>query len=141
MKLCKYAIFNTLATITLNASIVTASPGDRVTYTCTVTDALTISWTVDSEFLLQFTPATQSDQRMQSCSDVSTIQCAMLDFQAVLTDVGQVVGGLADLTSTLSFNATINRNQTVVECRGVTASGTETANRTLIVAGMYIYMQ
>ena len=136
-----HAIFNTLATITLNTSIVTASPGDRVTYTCTVTDALTISWTVDSVFLLQFTPATQSDQRMQNCSDVTTIQCAMLDFQAVLTDVGQVVGGLADLTSTLSFSATINRNQTVVECRGVTGSGTETANRTLIVAGMYIYMQ
>ena len=120
----------------------TASPGDRVTYTCTVTDALTVSWTVDSVFLLQFSPGTQSDQRMQNCSDASSpVQCAMLDFQAVLTDVGQVVGGLADLTSTLSFSATINRNQTVVECRGVTASGTETANRTLIVAGMYIYMQ
>ena len=113
--------------------MVTAFPGEVVTYTCTVTQAATLSWTADAMFLLQFSPSTQSDRRMQNCSDVTTIQCADLDFQATLTSVDSVMGILADLTSTFSFTATPERNGTVIECRGVTGSGTEAVNETLIV--------
>ena len=136
-------ISNTVATITLNSTLngQPATPEQEVTYTCIVTDAATISWTAPPVFtsanLIQFTPNTPSGQRMLGCSDVQAINCTDLDFLAVLTSVGTIdMNGLANLTSTFGFPATVALNGTVIQCSGLTATGTGTMNRTLIVEGM-----
>ena len=134
---------NTPATITLSSTLdgQPASPGELVTYTCTVTDAATISWTAAPVFtsssFVQFLSTTPSNQRMRSCSDVTSVDCADIDFQAILTSVGPLdVNGVANLTSTFSFNATAQRNGTVVECSGLTSAGnTERENQTLTIEG------
>ena len=137
------AISNTPATITLTSTLdgQPASPGQEVTYTCNVTDAATISWTAPPVFtsttLVQFTPNTPSHQRILSCSDVSEINCTDLNFQAALTFIGTNRNGFADLTSTFSFPATVARNETVINCSGVTLTDqVETGSQTLIVEGM-----
>ena len=118
-----------------------ASSGQEVTYTCTLTDAATISWTAPPVFtstsLIRFVPTTPSGQRMLGCSDVQDINCTDIDFQAALTSVGTIdMNGLADLTSTFRFTATVALNETVIRCSGATATGTETVNQTLIVEGI-----
>ena len=133
-------ISNTPATITLTSTLdgQPASPGEEVTYTCTLTEANLISWTAPPVFttnLVQFLP--NDNQTMLSCSDVSAINCTDLDFRAALTRVGQIdMNGLANLTSTFRFPATVTLNGTVVQCSGSTRTGTEMANQTLIVEGM-----
>ena len=136
-------VSDTLATITLNSTLdgQPASPEEMVTYTCTLTEAADISWTASPVFtnvnFVQFTPTTPSNQRMLSCSDVQDINCTDINFQAALTSVGPIdVNGLADLTSTFRFPATIALNGTVIQCSGLTATTTEMVNQILIVEGM-----
>ena len=105
-----------------------------------MTEAATISWTaaplLTDATLVQFFVTTPTDERMLSCSDVQTIQCADFDFQAALTSIGTVANGLATLTSTLRFTATVALNGTWVECSAETATGTQMENQPLIVEGM-----
>ena len=141
-------ISNTPATITLTSTLngQPASPGQEVTYTCTLTEAALIHWTFPPMFTnencVQFTPTTPPDQRMLNSSDVPAINCtdrnfwADLNFWAALTSVDTVMNGIANLTSTLRFPATVALNGTVIQCSGITAAGTEMANQTLIVEGM-----
>ena len=137
------AISNTPATITLTSTLngQPASPGQEVTYTCTLTEAALISWTASPVFtstnLVHFLSTTPSNQTMLSCSDVQSINCAELDFLATLTNVGPLdMNNQANLTSTFRFTATVELNETVINCSGVTETGAETENQTLIVKGM-----
>ena len=148
------AISNTPATITLTSTLngQSASPGQEVNYICTLTEAAVISWTFPpvstDENCVQFTPTTPPDQRMLNSSDVPAINCADLnfwadlDFWAALTSVGTInmTNGLADLTSTLRFPATVALNEAVIQCSGLTRTSTEMANQTLIVEGMKFAM-
>ena len=135
------AISNTPATITLTSTLdgQPASPGEEVTYTCTLTDAALIHWTAPPVFTdpVHFLSTTPSNQRMQNCSDVQTRICAELDFLATLTNVGPLDrNNHANLTSTFRFTATVALNETMINCSGVTETGAETENQTLIVKGM-----
>ena len=141
------AISNTPATITLTSTLngQPASPGQEVTYTCTLTDAATLSWTAPPVFtstsLVRFAPNDSSTEKMLNCSNVSDINCTDINFQAALTSVGQIdMNGSADLNSTFRFPATVTLNGTVVQCSGSTRTGEKMANQTLIVEGMYFAM-
>ena len=136
----RYAVSIIPATIILNSTTETAFPGEVVTYTCIINEAGDIAWTAAPVFtnptVVRFLSTASSGERMLSCSDVSSIDCADIDFQAALTNVGPLdMNGLADLTSTFSFTAGVGLNQTVVECRGDTASGPEMMSITLTVEG------
>ena len=137
------AISNTPATITLTSTLdgQSACPGQEVTYTCTLTEAALISWTASPVFtstnLVHFLSTAPPDQRMINCSVDQSINCAELDFQAALTNVGPFdMNNQANLTSTFRFTATVELNETVINCSGVTETGAETENQTLIVKGM-----
>ena len=115
------AISDTQGTITLNSSLdgrQAACYGEVVTYTCTVTGAVSISWTATPNLtdpsLVQFFARTNNSQ-------------------VTLTSVGPA----ADLTSTFVFTATVALNGTRIQCNAMTKAGTETDNQELIVAGMY----
>ena len=130
------------ATITLTSTLdgrQTACPGEVVTYTCSVTQAVLIDWIAEpfigESSRLQFSRSTPAEDRIIDCSDSSTVPCADLDYQATLTSVGPAQGGFADMTSTFRFTASARVNGTVVQCRGSTATGVQMANSTLIVAG------
>ena len=86
----------------------TACPGEVVTYTCTVPRTSSAGWDVPPD-IMQFTyfPSSQTGRP----EDIG-------DFQVVLTDVGPIDMGLADLTFTLTVTATLGRNGTVVNCLG-----------------------
>ena len=107
-----------------------------MTYTCNVTDAISISWTVAPIFvvetLLRFVPTTLLNQ-IVTCS---TMQCADFDFLATLTNVGPLdMNGAADMTSTFSFTARAGLNETVVQCSGTTSPSTPAESRNFTVAG------
>ena len=110
-----------------------------MTYTCSVTQAVLLDWTAEPFITgtnhLQFSRSTPAEDRVLDCSDSSTVPCADLDYQTTLTSVGPAQGGFADMTSTFRFTASARVNGTVVQCRGSTATGVQTANSTLIVAG------
>ena len=126
------------ATVTLTSTLderQTACPGEVVTYTCTVTQVVLLDWTaepfIDETNRLQFSRSTPARDRVIDCSDNFTVSCADLDYQAALTSVGPA----QDITSTFRFTASARVNGTVVQCTGSTATGVQTANSTLIVAG------
>ena len=136
-------ISNTPATITLTSTLngQPATSGEMVTYTCTLNETSQIIWTappvIRNPAYVVFTPTTSSDQRMLGCSDVQAINCTDINFLAALTSFGPLdMNGLADMTSTFRFPATVALNETVIQCSGLTAAGTEMANQTLIVEGM-----
>ena len=137
-------ISNSLATIILMSSVdgrQGAFPGEMVTYTCSVTTAATISWTAAPLLInpgfVQFSANSPPNQRMRDCSNFQSINCTLFNFQAALTNVGQLdMNGLANLTSTLSFTVTSGLNGIVVQCSALAAVGTEERNVTLIVTGM-----
>ena len=105
-----------------------------------MTQAILIEWTaepfIDERNRLQFSRSTPAEDRIIDCSDNSTVPCADLGYQATLTSVGPAQGGFADMTSTFRFTASARVNGTVVECRGSTGTGVQTANSTLSVTGM-----
>ena len=139
-----YCIVLCAATTTLTSILdgrQAACPREVVTYTCTVTQAVTLDWTakpfiIDSN-RLQFTSTTPAGNRFLACSDsTSTVSCAVLYYQATLTSVGPAQNGFADMTSTFRFTASARVNGTVVQCRGSTADGIEVASSILTVTGM-----
>ena len=120
-----------------------ACPGEMVTYTCTVTQGVVLDWIVEPfisgstriRFVLGSTPVGSS----VDCNGVSPPQCDNIDFVATLTATANPMtvmsATVADVTSTLTFTATIRLNGTVVQCRGATADGFPITNQTLNVAG------
>ena len=86
----------------------TACPGEVVTYTCTVPRTSSAGWDVPPDIMqFNYFPSSQTGRP----EDIG-------DFQVVLTDVGPIDMGLADLTFTLTVTATLGRNGTVVQCLG-----------------------
>ena len=118
-----------------------ACPGEVVTYTCTVTQGGSITWTAAPVLVgiaVRFL-TTEPSGSSRSCSDPSSpVQCANLDYQANIASVGTLdMNGLADLTSTFRFTARAEINGTVVQCSAVTATSTPSATQTLNVAGVF----
>ena len=131
------------ATVALTSTLderQTACPGEVVTYTCSVTQAVLLDWTaepfIDERNRLQFSRSTPAEDKIIDCSDNSTVPCADLDYRTTLTSVGPAQRGFADMTSTFRFTASARVNGTVVQCNGSTATGVQTANSTLSVTGM-----
>ena len=102
-----------------------------------MTQGFTIGWTaapllVDATFA-RFTP---SGPRLVGCSNASSpVQCADFDFQSILTSVGPVQSGAADMTSTFRFTVRAGLNGTVVDCIGTTSPPTPSESHTLTVVG------
>ena len=138
-------IFLYAATVVLDSSVGMRQvcPGEMVTYICTVIQGTALEWIVeplisgnDTVLFLSTTPTGRS----VNCNDVAAVQCADFNFVATLTNTSNSTSVmntiLADMTSTLTFNATAELNGTVVQCRGETGDGTMVlANSTLNVAG------
>ena len=117
-------------------------PGERVTYTCTVTQGAVLEWIVEpflpDSALIQFT-RTDTIGRSFDCNDVTALQCADFNFVATLTDIANPSTSVADITSTLTFTATSTLNGTVIQCRGVTANATPMNSSTHSVAGVHAH--
>ena len=135
--------YSLVATITLTSTVdgrQVACPREIVTYTCTVIQGATLTWTAAPALvdptLARFLDTSPSGES-RSCSDTPSIQCADLDYLATLTNVTNSMGNVADLTSTFRFTATAELNQTVVQCRAVTATTAPPATQTLIIAGEF----
>ena len=119
-----------------------ACPGETVTYTCTVTRGFLLGWIVEPFISgndpIQFTSTT--DMRIVNCNNFATVHCTDFNFVATLINIANmmVMGTtiLADMTSNLTFTATVRLNGTVVQCRGSTAVGFPVVNNTLHVAGV-----
>ena len=123
-----------------------ACPGEMETYTCTVNQGIALNWIVEpylsGSTSIRFLSTTAVGTK-EDCNDVTAVHCTDLDFVATLTNLANptaVTGGtIADVTSTLTFTATIRLNGTVVQCRGITADGSRTiASSTLNVVGMLV---
>ena len=118
-----------------------------MTYTCTVNQGLVLDWIVEP-YLSGSTHIrllnTAAIGTKQDCNDTA-VHCTDLDFVATLTNLTNptaVTGGtVADMTSTLTFTATIRLNGTVVQCRGTTADGFPIGTSTLNVAGIAVVSQ
>jgi len=134
---------DTRATITLTSSVdgrQAACPEEVVTYTCTVTQAASITWNAAPVLMdssVSFLSTSLSGEQQLSCSDISSsIECADLDYQAILTSVGTVdMNGAADLTSTFRFTARAELNGTVVQCSAVNVPNAPPESQVLNVAG------
>ena len=130
-----YSVAITTLTSTLGGRQA-ACPEEVVTYTCNVTTAIAISWTVAPIFvmesLVRFGPTTPLNQEV-TCT---TMQCAGFDFLATLTNVGPLdMNGLADMTTTFRFTARAGLNGTVVQCSGATSPSTPSESLNFTVAG------
>ena len=117
-----------------------ACPGERVNYTCTVTERLILEWTAEPFIMhsnrLQFTSTTPSEDRALACSDpTSPVQCIDFDYHATLTSVSAIRNEFADMISTFRFTASASVNGTVVQCRGLTATEDQMASQTLNITG------
>ena len=135
-----YSALYAATTLTSSVDGRTACPGERVTFTCTVTQGRTLEWTAESFIMhnnrLQFTTTTPSEDRVLACSDpTSPVQCADFDYQVSLTSVSAIQNGFADMVSTFTFTASARVNGTVVQCRGLTATEHQIASQTLNVTG------
>ena len=136
-----YFVLNAATTLTANVDGRTACPGERVTYTCTLTQVAVLEWTAEpfiSTFNRhQFSSTTPPEYRVLACSNLtSVVKCTDLDYTATVTNISAIQNGFADMVSTFTFTASARVNGTVVQCRG---SGVITerqmANRTLNVTG------
>ena len=104
-----------------------------------MTQGFTLSWTAApvlvNPSLVRFTTSNPVG-RMVGCSNITSIQCNNIDFQATLTSVGPPdMNGARDMISTFRFTATVGLNGTVVGCNGLTIPSTPSVNHTLIDAG------
>ena len=122
-----------------------ACPGETVTYTCTVKQGAQLDWMVEP-FLpasahIQFL-ATTSTGNSIDCSDLTPPQCDKIDFVATFTNIANPMtipgGTVADISSTLTINATVGLDGTMIQCQGTTADGTPIVNSTLRVTGIFI---
>ena len=123
-----------------------ACPGETVTYTCTVNQGSVLEWIVEpfisGNDTVLFLSTTLTGSSV-NCTDVAAVQCADFNFVATLTNTANsttvMSTTLADMTSTLTLNATSRPGGTVVQCRGTTVDGTMVlANSTLNVAGTFV---
>lgn len=119
----------------------TVSSGEVVTYTCTVMQGAVLEW-VAAPYITntnpshpQFTPTTPENTALDCSDSPSAVQCSDFDYQATLTDVDNVGGGFADMTSTFRFTANARLNGTVVECRVTILTGNLVSSSTLNIAG------
>jgi len=130
------------ATVTLTSSVDgrRACPEEVVTYTCTAIGVANIQWT--AEPFLTNNPAennaiiflrtdTARVGQTVNCVDRSIQDCA--DFQATLLSITNSQGGMADMVSTLAVTAAARLNETVVQCRGTTATELPTANKSITI--------
>ena len=111
-----------------------------MTYTCTVTQSAVLEWTaepfINSLNRRQFSSASPPGDRALSCSNrTSSINCTDFDYYTTLTRVSAFQNGFADMVSTFGFTASARVNGTVVQCRGLTATEDQMANRILNVTG------
>ena len=136
------------ATVVLDSSVGMRGvcPGERVTYTCTVTQGIALDWIVEpfiSGTDIRFRNSTPTNSRSVDCNSVSPPQCDNINFMVTLTNTTNSMTvmniAVADITSTLTFNAAARLNGTVVQCRGVTAE-TQIANRTVNIAGAAMFL-
>ena len=117
-------------------------PGEVVTYTCTVTQGFLLDWIVEpflpTSARIQFMSTASNGSRLD-CNNVASVRCEDFNFVATLTNTANPtdVSGttLADMTSTLTFTATVSLNGTVVQCRGSTEDAIPMNNSTVNVAG------
>ena len=135
------------ATISLNSSIdgrQAACPGEVVTFTCSVIQGVTLEWLAQPFITpvnrVQFTSSSPENAVIDCNDNSSAVQCSDFDYQATLTDVDNVGGGFADMTSTFRFTANAMLNGTVVECSVTILTGSLGSNSTLNMAGE-IYIQ
>ena len=132
-----------VATVVLDSSVGVRGvcPGETVTYTCTVTQAIALEWIVEPFISgIRFQNSTPTNSRSVDCNEVTPSQCDNINFVATLTNTANPnvvrTTTLADITSTLTFTAAVRLNGTVVQCRGSTAVGFPVVNNTLHVAGL-----
>jgi len=119
-----------------------ACPGETVTYTCTVTQGFQLDWIVEpflpTSARIQFTSTALTGSSL-NCNTVANVRCEDFDFVATLTATANPTvvmrTTLADMTSTLAFNANSRLNGTVVQCRGSTADSFPINSSTVNVAG------
>ena len=117
-----------------------ACPGERVTYTCTLTQVSVLDWTaepfISTSNRLQFSRTTLPRDRVLACSNhTSVVKCTDLDYTATITSITAIQNGFADMVSTFTFTASARVNGTVVQCRGLTVTEHQTASHTLNVTG------
>lgn len=101
-------------------------PKEMVTYTCSVGQGIALNWIFDPfirnsdpiRFQLSTPIGTSVD-----CNSVTPPQCDNITFVAMLTNVSNRMGQLADINSTLTIYAPTRQNGKVVQCRGLTAAG------------------
>jgi len=84
-----------------------ACPGEVMTCTCTVMQGAVLEW-VAAPYITntnpsrpQFTPTTPENTALDCSDSSSVVQCPDFDYQATLTEVGNVGNGFAGMTSTL----------------------------------------
>ena len=119
-----------------------ACPREMVTYTCTVNQGFQLDWIVEpflpTSARIQFTSTAPIGSRLD-CNSVASVQCENFEFVATLIATANptvvMSTTLADMTSTLTFNATTRLNGTVVQCRGSTADAFPINSSIVNVAG------
>ena len=146
---CQLCLVLYAATVVLNSIVGMrqACPGEMVTYNCTVNQGFLLEWAVGSFILfntgIQF-ESTDTIGRSFDCSGIAAVQCEDFNFLATLTNTSNptvvMTTTLADITSTLTFNATSRLNGTVVQCRGSTAADFPIVNSTFNVAGQSTFL-
>ena len=137
--------FLILATVTLSSSVDgrRACPGELVTYTCSAIGVANLQWTAEpflsggpagnNAIIFLRTDTVRVGQTV-NCVDRPMQDCA--DFQAILLSITNSQGGVADMVSTLAVTAAARLNETVVQCRGTTATELPTANKSITIASM-----
>ena len=135
-----YFASNAATTLTSSVDGRTACPGERVTYTCTMTQSAVLEWTAEPFISRnnrhQFSSTTPPEDRVLACSNLtSVVKCTDLDYYATLTRVRAFQNGFADMVSTFGFMASARVNGTVVQCRGLTLNEVQMANCMLNVTG------
>ena len=120
--------------VVLNSSVGMrqACPGETVTYTCTVNQGFALQWAVDpyigpARNQIRFTTSTPIGTTVEC--NVTAENCTDFDYVATLTTL------TPDITSTLTFNATVGLNRSLVQCFGTTASPTLPNNTFFDVTG------
>ena len=113
-----------------------------VTFTCTVFQGFQLEWIVEP-----FLPASNGSIQFIITDTIGTTilrqctnpQCDNIDFVATFTNITNAVDDIfADMTSTLTFNATAGLNGSVIQCRGTTIEGTLEDNSTLRIKGTFM---
>ena len=115
-------------------------PKEMVTYNCSVRQGIALDW-IFEPFIrngdpIRFQPSTRPENQRVDCSHR---QCDNITFVAMLTNVSNRMGQLADINSTLTIYAPTRQNGKVVQCIGTTAAGNvNITNETLNFSGAFM---